>query len=501
MQSGYGPNSMGRGPGYKKLDPKKEVPPHFNYARGSEAEQAYMNSLDDKINNINCSCADYIKDNPMVIDRKTGQSSTLAGFQRLRHTMLISAMMYPLSRGLSMDNIISCVGMYAGMSMMDKNFNKSVKSAAWSTVEPYLNKQVETHGPNSKWGKWYDKVQSKLSTGEMPLDPETAAVTQMGLLKKAYSDMRQPGADVDKVCADYDKAVSILHQKAAEDGVSSDDINTHFRFIAGKMIEKDPSNIVYFNETAYDGVTKNAYKECVRTKMDEYGRVYTETGFKWHGEFSNENGTAFTGTFTPRKPRTPSQHAENYENRMDDVINAATESYPKNNAAEAVSDIIHEAQSEAYTRVNRKVRSDQIDSRTADEIRRKISNLEGFDMTEDDLTPDVDAAVYQDISESVTDYAENNGFENECDAHLFDMMKDDGMDAVECVDIKKSATTKCMKKAVKSARQRAVMAGINAVKTEHAQTQQESQEQRHRGSEFGSMFSNLDPNASRGYSR
>lgn len=459
---------------------------------GSTDEQAYLNKLESDIMDINADYVNYAAEHSDILDNQTSQLSYM---QKVRHLMMFSSCITPMAHGITGDSLIQSIGMYAGMRLFDKDFAKNVNKGVAEILSPYVQKKAEEKGEGSKWSKWADKLESAKNDGRTPLDPETAALTQMGFAKRAYEDMRKPGANVDEISGQYEEAVKSLYKVAAHDGVSGDDINQSFKFMVGKMIEHDPETMKYFNETSYSGVTMDDYKPETVVIIGDDGKPAEQTKFTWDGNFRNPDGSDFTGTFTPRRPYSAESYETVCSNFVSENITKATEAC-STDAAKAAEDSvvyqIHDSQKTDCEDIDRKLKAGVINNREAGQMKNKVANLDGFSMGVGDLSEPAQKNISKSMTESFSSYMQTAEWESVRD-NIFDtMMADDGLSPDEIKGIQSEAIKNGYNDAFVNYSHSVIDKAVNSVKAENQQRTNVNQNFKGRGHEFDDRFSAED---------
>lgn len=471
---------------------KKELKEKPKIEVGSAEEEAYLNRLDADIANINDDYMNYTAEHADILDNEASQMSYM---QKVRHMMMFSACASPLAHGVNPSSLVQSIGMYAGMRLVDKDFSNNVERGVADMLSPFVQKKAEEKGENSIWAKWADKLKKAGNDGRDPLDPETAALTQMGFVKKAYNDMRQPGADIDAISKSYEESVKGLYKVAAHDGVSGDDIRTQFNFMAGKMIERDPSAMKYFNETAYNGVSMADYKERTVAMMGDNGQAYEATTYEWSGEFTNKDGSEFTGTFTPRTPYTADSYSDIMREFCSDNLKAAVEKCPTDDLQTAVDSVTHEvksSQNAEYDSINEKVNSGVINKSEASTMRRKVANLEDADIGVSDLSDVSKERITTAMASSLREYIKTDDWTKAKDNIYDTMMADDGMTQSDVMSIQTKAKQGSLAEAFVHTAHQVIDKSVDGIRAENAKRTAVNGSYKGRGHEFDDIFSEAD---------
>ena len=290
---------------------------------GSAAEARYMAELNEQFRKIDMSYVRYVEKNASYIQPIDNQMEMM---MKMRHMMMFSACARPLHNGVSAGSVLECLGMYAGIRLFDKDFHKDVKKGVSEALLPLVEKRVEKSGKEDGfWVRKRDQLLKRANDGHMPMTPDEAALTQIGFLKKAYGDMRQPDADVGKIMRQYENAIATVRKVAVKDGLSLDDVDQRTRFMVGKMIETDPNIRIHFAELAYGDVKQGEYKEETRVYVGSDGKSKADKVKVWRGEFTTSDGSNFNGIFHPRVPEDQNQFGKRMSDRFDAIYKNATQ--------------------------------------------------------------------------------------------------------------------------------------------------------------------------------
>lgn len=309
---------------------------------GSKQELKEMEKLQTEIAQYNQSLSDYMAQSedwlnkPETMDAKKDNMNEMYN----RRMMMMCAM--PLARGLSVDSVISCVGMYAGICLVNKDFKNSVKKSVGSMLAPHLeefSQKIEERYPSdSTKGKvgirklgmqasaWRERIIRSQNDGRLPYSPQSAAVQDLALHKMAFQEMRQPGADIEKIRKQHTEARERLFELAARDGVTKDQICQQVRVMVGKISMAEERSRGLYN---YEDTGKGQYNDmssmfeetaCCKGRFyrddyyeenvlvhDDAGNPHMVDKNVWNGEYYalNEDDEPFgyEGDFTPREPR------------------------------------------------------------------------------------------------------------------------------------------------------------------------------------------------------
>lgn len=282
---------------------KKKLRPQ-TIERGSEEEAQMLAKLEADIAKADNDYVSFVKENDKYLNPANTQMQEM---MRMRHMQMFSACFRPLQRGVNPTSIVQCLGMYAGMRLLDKDFKKDVQKSVATMLEPVVTQRAETlmaqGDPASvRWKGYADRLKAVANGGRPPLDADSVAITHLAFIQKANNDMRQPNADINKIMTDYQAGLDTLYARAAQDGISKDDAEVLLKFKIGKAMERNPDLGLCFNETAYQGIRQGDYQEETTFVTDTSGQTKEVNTMAWHGEFVNADGSEFEGTFSPRIP-------------------------------------------------------------------------------------------------------------------------------------------------------------------------------------------------------
>ena len=292
---------------------------------GSQEESEYLDDLRDKITETNVDYMDFVSEHANL-NEKGELDTTMDMMNRYYMHGMMLACTQPLQQGVNPTSIVQCLGMRIGMCMVNPDFRKECGKAQRDLLYPVVDKLAQELPENSKLAEYRDKIIKEQNHGRIPFSPESAALTELGMIKRAYEDMREPGANVDEIMTNFNKAQDVLRAQAHQDGVSTDELELNERLIVGQMIEKNPELAIYFEELTHDGVKREGYHDVVEMVQGPNGPEQ-HTKKVWSGEFQNDDGTLFTKGFTPRKPMSKDGH----QKYMNDVYDSkfVDKSYPE----------------------------------------------------------------------------------------------------------------------------------------------------------------------------
>ena len=289
--------------------------------RMSRSEQdRYLKKIERDIINADYDISEFLKDHYKWTDNPTvirNQSDVATYMYCMKMDM---ACLEPIAKGFDRNSIAESIGMSIGMRIASKDYREykktlkaekkyaksqsgitgKVRKGAANLSDTLIDKvddfaeDLGFDNPKAitqalgKFSSWLrnEKKAKEAHGGVMPITKESAAITYIGLTKKAYQDMREPGADVDAVYEKYEKARMCLYEQARYNGVTKDMINQSVRETIGKMAERYPDMTIFEQVDKGDVEYKN-------------GRFVSKT-----------TGKEFEGEFNPRKPGTKADYKE-----------------------------------------------------------------------------------------------------------------------------------------------------------------------------------------------
>lgn len=309
--------------GQKRVENKRVLKDKPVYVQEGSAEEAnYLNQLKADIMQADISFMDY---NKKASDIMSGDYSSQASYMnKMYYRMMLSQCIRPLSQGINPTSILQVVGMYAGMTLTNKEFKQSCNSLIQQSLYPV----VEKLSPKFQ--------QKMLDNHELPIGLDSAAMIHLSWTQQAYDKMREPGVDIDEILESYTQATGFLKERCARSGISESDLNQMIRTKVGQLAQKNPEIFTLFKETAYDNVSMDDFHEEVVKVKGEHG-VEEHSYTVWSGEFidvdgrfnkdkkgNSQPGSSYTGTFTPRPPSDVESMAASYCGFLSGMSNCNT---------------------------------------------------------------------------------------------------------------------------------------------------------------------------------
>lgn len=306
----------------KKKSPKKlnitdnsEYANAFKEFKSYKDEMDYFNELKTSINNYDVNYLDYIKKsidwNKNAHEFMDRNSENCRIYQHYLMTMAFR----PIFRSNEPGSTAQGVGFFIGMYLASSDFRHFCKDAAYRTVIPFLDRQTERHGPNSKWSSYRQALQDQITGGRPRMTGRSAALMKLGMMQRAYDDMRLPNANPEKIMTGYNRAIHMFDRHCKKDGISEESLNRNIRVIVGEISEKDPTYCSFINEFAdgtvnrkHDPYKKNLFLNTETDEVEEYQ--------VWNGDYSSPNGKKYTGGFTLRPPFQEGKYEDYFTNKF-----------------------------------------------------------------------------------------------------------------------------------------------------------------------------------------
>lgn len=282
---------------------------------GSPEEARELAKFQKVIDNVNVDFVDYVKNAAKLQQSRNKMDEQSSALNQYFYRQMSLACAAPLMNGVSQDTILESMSMRLGMMLASPEFrlNSHINRTS-RQMEKVSRKMADGKGDDKRLQDEYNHLY-KQKYGRYPFSPESAALQEVGFTMRAYEQMRKPGANVQDVLHNYNNAVNALHMQASQDGISAADINHNVRVIVGRMIEKDPSKAVYFNETVFGDVGRDDYHPELVSEVVNGQRV-DKTVLRWDGEFTDSDGNPYRGGFTPRQPTSARGHRDAYSDSI-----------------------------------------------------------------------------------------------------------------------------------------------------------------------------------------
>lgn len=321
---------------------------------GSSAHQKYVDKLVYDISKCEADFITYDTDMEKWLDpKKARYDMELRKHEYCRN--MFDYCISPLQHGVDTDTVLSCIGLYVGMSLFSKDFKRTVNTEVAAalmpvterlgarnarvkdkrierdkkfadTLEritghkiPILSARAARHESGENMQRHDEKVQELRDRvlrgrngGRVPFTAETGAIQYLNFMHQYYNAVREPDADVETVDKRMKSALDTLFQLCERDGVQLDDMFESVRTCAGHAMAVEPALQCEFEELGYENYRKTA---PVRT-TDPLGRCFDV----WRGGFEDAEGRPLDGPLTVREPQDVEEHQAAIEAYMHDVF-------------------------------------------------------------------------------------------------------------------------------------------------------------------------------------
>lgn len=279
------------------------------HEKGSEGQMQMLENLQKEIAAYDAKAVDMIADGVAWQDPSKGET-TFDAMNKMYSRLLLEQAVRPIIMGRATEEAVwQAAGVMIAGYITNKEFRDSVNKGACKVIEPYVKRKSAEAGPDSKWRKWEEKVLECENDGRLPLCPRNAAMMQLGLDRRYYREMREPGADSNKLFKAYMDNRQKLYKLCERDGISEAELNQNVRTLVGQMQGVDPTVSKMYMETAFDSVRK---------APGVYDKDKDMTF--WAGEFTDKAGNPYTGSFSVRTPTKSYQWARTLDASMEDAF-------------------------------------------------------------------------------------------------------------------------------------------------------------------------------------
>lgn len=196
---------------------------------GSEAELADRQRLYNQIVTMDMSLVDFIASTDNALSVYGQGTQGIDRMQIMRDSMLINMVVGTLRRGVRPSTILAAAGTYVGYCAMGGNLKGAAGNILGREYDPFVSqlRSINEVSWRSAGASQFEGVMGRMAfetaakTGNLPLSPEAAAVMAVGLDKRAFQEMREPGADVAKVREHHALAKANLYAYAEQNGISA----------------------------------------------------------------------------------------------------------------------------------------------------------------------------------------------------------------------------------------------------------------------------------------
>lgn len=289
---------------------------------GSKEEARHLNKLKSDIADADISFMDY---NASVNDLSANDyDSQMGRMNRMYYRIMLGQCVRPLMNGINPTSVMQAVGMYVGMTLVNKDFRQSCNTMIQQQLYPIAEKLPI-------------KYQKKMELNhDLPIGLDSAAMMHLSWTKQAYNEMRKPGADINEIMTNYTQATNALQERCIRSGISPNDLNKMVRIKVGQLAQKNPAVLTLFSETSYQQVTMDDFHEETLQIQGEHG-VESFINTVWSGEFTDNTGelspdkkgnpqvgAPYEGTFTPRPPCAMNDMIQSYKSMLSGMNDCQT---------------------------------------------------------------------------------------------------------------------------------------------------------------------------------
>lgn len=253
--------------------------------------------------------------------------------------MMVQSCLRPLSRGVNTNSVIQTVGMMASMALLSEDFRDQTRphvdrlrekiqdridtktrsrvGAAEKGIERRRDffsgvldekKRARLVGSTDaraqlsrKWRKRYDDLLYRERGQRQLYTPESAALTELGLMENAFVQMRDPETESQEIYESYKELRSHLWAQFEDDGLERQDVVDRIKKMVGARMEHEPELWTMFKGTAHARITKDYRTDGATGTRDE----------QWRGNWANHIGARMPreATFSLRPPMTRDEHS------------------------------------------------------------------------------------------------------------------------------------------------------------------------------------------------
>ena len=295
----------------ERIDDEGDVISDYKgYMAAYDAMQADVNKCD-------MNWVDFLSKKSSYMDMDGDDSDFMKAGKNRYYSQMSTMLMMSMMRGFNQPHaLLHAIGMYTALSFFAPEIKQELHKTVASAVLPYIERWADKGGIR---GAIFNKFQKTAHYGHMPWTPKTAALQEMAFLKQAYRDMRQPGADVEAISENVNKACLKLRRQALMDGIPGSLVDENLRKLVGVDCMVHPENARIYDGFMQGTIRKSEAKEIVYTEKDPTtGQMVDYTKKVWSGEFEYKDGTPMNKGFSIRKPMSANQYnAAIYKDLMD----------------------------------------------------------------------------------------------------------------------------------------------------------------------------------------
>lgn len=278
-----------------------------------EIRERYFTKLENDVYEFDINYIDYIAASKHWRDAQENLPSKINSVNSMYANYMFTMAMRPLLNKSSSEQTAKAIGTFIGFYITNPDFRSLVKDTFMDHVQPFIERRAMQAGPNSMWADMAEQNRQYMNGGRPTYSPRRAALVQYGITKSVYDDLRDPDKDPEEVMEEYNEAIANLYEHAAVDGITPDQINENLRIVVGELKESHPEMLSIFAEFE-QGVTDEIKWEQ-SSFVDKKGRHQNVEYF--YGDFMNEDGSTYRGTFTPREPKSMREHQSDIADILD----------------------------------------------------------------------------------------------------------------------------------------------------------------------------------------
>lgn len=302
-------------------------------------------------------------------DDPKSQDLKLSALQQVHVQMMMQSCMRPLLRGVRPTSVIQAVGMMTAMRMLSPEFKQEsnrviqpLKDKLQDRVDRKTKRRGQAaqmladrhnewvdHGTaerlkkspdqamddgfisrregkkvdrdtylSKKWRQRMSDMEHRERGHREMYTPESAAMTEVGLMENAFWQMRDGQHDPDQVHKSYKAMRNRLHQQMSDDGLDRQEVVDQARQIIGDRMEYEPELRLMFNGMAHGRINKAAPHAEQVAGTDTVHQV-------WSGEFEDQHGSRMSkeGMFTLRAPMGADDHEAQMAQAMEESFSDA----------------------------------------------------------------------------------------------------------------------------------------------------------------------------------
>lgn len=285
-------------------------------AIGSSLESEELSRLEHEVENVEVRFEDYAEKNLSFEKPVNDQRAEISKMTKLYCLGMAGLCLTPLRKGVNSKSVLRVIGLWVGCCFFSKSFRQETNRVISDVMYPLMSKKSEK--PNSFVSRRKALVM-KNSDNFLPT-PDSLAVVKIAFCRQAYARMHEKHADVDAVMGQYRRAIKELDNYAMSNGIRVDAVNKSMRKIASDLMDKDPTFVIVFEETAYDTMLRG--EDTVhRQNYKDGDEVKTRTWSAWEGNYVDVSGNPFDGEFTPRRPSTVNDIRRRSKNTWYNLMN------------------------------------------------------------------------------------------------------------------------------------------------------------------------------------